>query len=293
MRSYFILLVTLLLVTFNCFSQVAVQKQLNQKQMSARPKTELINPSLKRDTLVQASSKTQTTTTPKPPVSKASTDLKPVVDQNKIKTSSVSVSEKTVVTNKNIIPADQKKAVTPIKGDAINPGVAPDMKKGIVVPLKKNTPPATNTDAARANAGLTDIFAYVTTGSNDLGNGWGCNKDPDTHWSFGLFDENDNPVASFHDDSNNDEYAPASSVTVKMHIDKQVKFSDFANGGHIHVNIAPNGNDSWCFDQLALTIGFANPNFTIKINLFPGLLSQDHRDVDLYFYYDGQNFILR
>ncbi len=144
----------------------------------------------------------------------------------------------------------------------------------------------------RTNATLLDVFAYVYTGFDD---DLGCGKDGDTHWSFGLFDENDKPIASFHDDSDNDIYEPTTGRTVKMHIDDQAKFSDFTstNSGRIHVNIAPNGHDTWDFEKLALTFDFINPNFTLKISLAPGVLSQDHRDADLYFYYDGNNFVPR
>ena len=45
--------------------------------------------------------------------------------------------------------------------------------------------------------------------------------------------------------------------------------------------------------DLDLTFDFINPNFTLKISLAPGVLTQDHRDVDLYFYYDGNNFVPR
>ena len=67
----------------------------------------------------------------------------------------------------------------------------------------------------RTNATLLDVFAYVYTGFDD---DLGCGKDGDTHWSFGLFDENDKPIASFHDDCDYDIYDPTTGRTVKMHM---------------------------------------------------------------------------
>lgn len=181
--------------------------------------------------------------------------------------------------NKTITtPVKQPKAetVSPVTSNK----VLLDTHKNMTIPVDKT------------NATLLDVFAYVYTGFDD---DLGCGKDGDTHWSFGLFDENDKPIASFHDDSDNDIYDPLTGRTVKMHIDNQAKFSDFTNtnSGRIHVNIAPNGHDTWDFEKLTLTFDFINPNFTLKISLAPGVLSQDHRDVDLYFYYDGNNFIPR
>ncbi|MGH2646241.1 MAG: hypothetical protein ACRDE8_01690 [Ginsengibacter sp.] len=74
MKSNLILLVILLLITFNCSSQVAIQKQLNQKKASGKPITALINPALIRDTLVRTPLKTNTQNTVAPNKIKATTE---------------------------------------------------------------------------------------------------------------------------------------------------------------------------------------------------------------------------
>jgi hypothetical protein len=145
--------------------------------------------------------------------------------------------------------------------------------------------------ADRSNAQLLDVTGQISSDGDSFDNSWG--KDADTHWSFGLFDHNDRPVASFHDDSDNDQYNDADVITVKMHLDNPATLKDFMPIGRIHVNIAPNGHDTWHFKQLKLTFDFTNPNFSLQVALAPGVLSQDHRDVDLIFAYDGQNFQAR
>lgn len=145
-----------------------------------------------------------------------------------------------------------------------------------------------NIPADRSNAQLLDVTGEVSSDGDSFDNSWG--KDADTHWSFGLFDHNDKPVASFHDDSDNDKYNDADVISVKMHLDNPATLKDFTPIGRIHVNIAPNGHDTWHFKQLKLTFDFINPNFTLQVSVYPGTMSQDHRDVDLIFAYDGQNF---
>lgn len=128
-------------------------------------------------------------------------------------------------------------------------------------------------------------YVYVKTGNNS-----GDDKDPDTHWSFGVYDANGNSVASFHDNSNNDPY---SNGTTTGHLylakQKQATFGDFMNGGRVHINIAPNGHDTWNMDEFTLYLNFSNPSITQKLT-WPGInLNQDKRDIDLTFHYDKNN----
>jgi hypothetical protein len=151
-------------------------------------------------------------------------------------------------------------------------------------PKPEQVAPPVKIDLSKAT--FLDAFVTVYTGLD--------NKDHDTHWSFGLFDQNDHPIASFHDDSNTDEY-PADFTTpaLKMHLDNATTFGAFANGGRIHINIAPNGNDTWKINQFRLTLDFLNPNVTKEVTWGNFALSQDVKDMDLYFRYDGTNFITR
>uniref|UniRef100_UPI0035BBF1EE hypothetical protein n=1 Tax=Mucilaginibacter sp. TaxID=1882438 RepID=UPI0035BBF1EE len=102
------------------------------------------------------------------------------------------------------------------------------------------------------------------------------------------------PITRFHDDSDNDEYEQGSTTgPLKMHVDNAAVFGDFSNRGHVHINIAPNGNDTWSIVQFSLSLDFLDPKTSQKITWGSMTLSQDKRDVDLYFYYDGNQFVPR
>ena len=144
-----------------------------------------------------------------------------------------------------------------------------------------------------AKATLVDAYIYVTTnGEVDIyGND---NKDPDTHWSCGTFDQVGNPITSFHDDSDHDEYSPGSTKILQMHVDKVAALGDFQNLGRLHINIAPNGNDKWRISNFTLVMDFDNPKSQQKLVWNkPFALSQDHADIDLYFHFDGTNLVAR
>ena len=127
-------------------------------------------------------------------------------------------------------------------------------------------------------------YAVIKTG-----NGSGDNKDPDTHWSFGLLDNNGNHIASFHDDSNNDPYSDG-TTTGKLYLGKEntATFGNFfnGNGGRIHINIAPNGHDTWNIDQFTLFLNFTGPTTSQQLTWGHIGLSENKRDVDLTFHYD-------
>lgn len=145
-----------------------------------------------------------------------------------------------------------------------------------------------------AKATLTDAFLSVTTGGGKIyGTGYNDNKDHNTHWSCGLFDVNETDVTSFHDNSDDDEYANGSKRVLKMHIDKAALFGGFESSGHVHINIAPVGDDTWHISNFALTLDFLEPKASQTITWTNIKLDQDNRNVDLYFYYDGNNFVPR
>jgi hypothetical protein len=195
-------------------------------------------------------------------------------------------TETTVTPNPNLVNASIVNAKP--KTDILltkNPNLVP--AKPVAVP-----PPAPNV----LNAKLLDAFVTASTGYAAVGliAHSGYNKDPDTHWSCGIFDQNGRPVTSFHDDSDNDEY-PEGSVTgpLQMHIDNSAVLGDFATNGHIHINIAPNGNDTWQISSFTLALDFQNPSLSQKLAWSMITLSQDKRDIDLYFLYDGKNLVVR
>src|SRR5580704_16063960 len=160
------------------------------------------------------------------------------------------VVEKTLVTQPNLVPASSinskpKTALLEIKNTNLVTNDRGPVEKKSVVPLKEGiVPPAPNF----SKASLLDAFVTVSTGTSTqtFPVTSGDNKDPDTHWSCGIFDQNGRPISSFHDDSNTDEYVEGSITgPLQMHIDNAAVFGDFSNGGHLHINIAPNGNDTW------------------------------------------------
>ncbi len=170
--------------------------------------------------------------------------------------------------------------------EKINPGIS----KVTVVPASKMAPvlhkSSTVSSVNPSAATLLDAFVKIETGADD--------KDHDTHYSFGLFDQNDKPICSFHDDSNTDQY-PDYFVTpmLKMHMDNPATLASFANGGRIHINIAPNGNDTWVIGEFSIWLDFLNPKFTAQVNWVAFSLTQDKRDIDLYFTCNGTTFTNR
>jgi hypothetical protein len=206
--------------------------------------------------------------------------------------------EKTVITNPNLVTASSvnakpKTAVLEVKNSNLASTYEKPIEKTSIVPVKETRVPV---PPNFSKASLLDAFVTVSTGTSlqTFPVTSGYNKDPDTHWSCGIFDQNGRPITSFHDDSNSDEYAQG-SVTgpLQMHIDNSAMFGDFSNGGHLHINIAPNGNDTWGITSFVLAIDFQNPTIAQRIT-WPGfIMSQDKRDIDLYFMYDGKNLVVR
>ena len=141
----------------------------------------------------------------------------------------------------------------------------------------------TNTIVDSAKATLLDASFFIVTAKNSSLDP-ATNKDINTHWSCALFDQNNRQVASFYDDNNNDEYVSGSQTSVlKMQINNTTTFGDFSKGGRLHISITPKGNDTWEISDFNLTIDFHNPAFTQKLTWNGIKLSQDEKDVDLFF----------
>jgi len=258
MKANLLFLTFALLLANNSFSQVsyALKKELAKKKDS-------VPPVLYEKTVV-----TQAKLAPA-----ASVNAKPKTE--------TTVAQNPNLVNASIVNTRPKTDILLTK----NPNLVP--VKPVVVP-----PPAPN----MLNAKLLDAFVTVGTGYAAVGliSHSGYNKDPDTHWSCGTFDQNGRPVSSFHDDSDNDEY-PEGSVNgpLQMHIDNSAVLGDFATNGHIHINIAPNGNDTWQISSFTLALDFQNPSLSQKLSWSNITLSQDKRDIDLYFLWDGKNLVTR
>ena len=146
------------------------------------------------------------------------------------------------------------------------------------------------------NATLVDALITVTTGKNysvnDVGFVSDDNKDGDTHWSCGTFDQANTDITSFHDNSDHDVYNRGSVKNLQMTVDKVAKMSDFSNIGRYHINIAPNGNDTWNISEVTITMDFDNPKSQQKLTWKNLHLTQDRRDVDMYFHFDGTNLVV-
>jgi hypothetical protein len=207
--------------------------------------------------------------------------------------------EKTVFTQAKLVPASEvstkpKPEQLEVKNNNLATNYQATAEKNHVVPVSG---PTGSASPNYSKATLLDAFVTVSTGfsAQTFPVTSGENKDPDTHWSCGIFDQNGRPITSFHDDSNNDEYAQGSITgPLQMHIDNSAVFGDFANGGRIHINIAPNGNDTWGITNFVLAIDFQNPSISQRIAWSSGFeMTQDKRDIDLYFKYDGKNLVVR
>jgi len=137
------------------------------------------------------------------------------------------------------------------------------------------------TDSAKAT--LADVSFLVST-LNSSAQDPGTNKAADTHWSCTLFDQNNREVASFQDNSNTDEYGSGSTTPLlKMQTESAVTFGDFQNGGRLHISIVPSGDDTWEISEFDLNLGFSFPNFTSKLKWSGIRLTQDNKDVDVFF----------
>lgn len=142
------------------------------------------------------------------------------------------------------------------------------------------------------NASLIDVYITVVTGGEGISAGKSGNKDHDTHWSCGTFDQYDNDITSFHNDSDNDEYVIGSTKKLQMHVDKNAIMGDFENIGRLHINIAPRGNDTWRIYSFTVTLDFGNPKTQQSLTWKNLILSQDHADEDLYFHFDGTKLVV-
>ena len=189
---------------------------------------------------------------------------------------------------------------SPVNHTPMENSVAPKNSSEVKMPAKSGNIASVGSSNMQLGNGVASVFdIFITVKTDAYGEGGfpissGSNKDADTHWSCGVFDQNEKQIGSFHDDSDNDEYSPGSTNgPLKMHLDNAAIFNNFFHGGHVHINIAPNGNDQWGIAQFILTFDFTNPNYTKQVSWQNLSLSQDHRDIDLYFIYDGQNFVPR
>ena len=60
--------------------------------------------------------------------------------------------------------------------------------------------------------------------------------------------------------------------------------SDFAQkGGHVHLNVVTNGHDPWKISSFTLNLNFANDLKPHPVTWTNIVMSQNARDIDLYF----------
>ncbi len=109
-------------------------------------------------------------------------------------------------------------------------------------------------------------------------------KAANMHWSCILFDQNNRQIASFQDNSNQDEYSAGSETTaLKMQNGNAATFGDFSKGGRLHITIEPKGNESWKISVLKLTLDFLNPKLTQNLSWKEIDLSTRKKEADLFF----------
>jgi uncharacterized membrane protein len=182
-----------------------------------------------------------------------------------------------LVTTKSISQVLQRKQTT-------TPVVQRTITKTSVIPRKMQSsiPQNTSTKIDSAKATLLDATFVVVTAKNSSLDPE-TNKAANTHWSCTLFDQNNRQVASFNDDSNDEYVSGYQTPVLKMQVDNATLLGDFSKGGRLHISITPKGNDTWEISDFNLTIDFHNPLFTQKLTWNGIKLSQDKKDVDLFF----------
>jgi uncharacterized membrane protein len=182
-----------------------------------------------------------------------------------------------LVTIKSFSQVLQRKQTT-------TPVVQRTITKTSVIPRKMQSsiPQNTSTKIDSAKATLYDASFVVVTAKNSSLDPE-TNKAANTHWSCTLFDQNNRQVASFNDDSNDEYVSGYQTPVLKMQVDNATLLGDFSKGGRLHISITPKGNDTWEISDFNLTIDFHNPLFTQKLTWNGIKLSQDKKDVDLFF----------
>ncbi len=165
---------------------------------------------------------------------------------------------------KKVNDAQALKLAQPVKTVPQTPKPAPDPKLAIL-----------------ESASLT-----IRTGSDG--------KENNTHYGFVLFDANSDMITSFHDNNSPDPYAPGSTTpSQRMRVDSATFFGILTKGGRFHISIIPQGNASWQIAQFTVTLDFVDPKLT-KTMVFQGTtLSPNKKEADVYFTYDGNNFVPR
>jgi hypothetical protein len=125
---------------------------------------------------------------------------------------------------------------------------------------------------------LNSVLLTVATGNDG--------KDHDTHFTWTLLDNHNNQVAMYSNNQNNTEIPANSTNTWQLTMNGTPPFTQFQNagGGHLHLHIDPNGNDTWWMNKITLNLTWSAATPVGPI-IWSGSrsIAQDHKDFDLYF----------
>jgi hypothetical protein len=111
-------------------------------------------------------------------------------------------------------------------------------------------------------------------------------KDHDTHYSYALYNGPGTQMASYTNTSNNTQFDANYSYSNQLSNTGSPSLAGFvgSGGGHLHLHIDPNGNDTWKLTTITLTLNFSDGEVK-TINWSNAVVSQNNRDHD--FYFDG------
>ena len=123
---------------------------------------------------------------------------------------------------------------------------------------------------------LQDAILSIRTGNED--------KDHDTHFTVFVYNKQNKLLASYIDNSDNDKFDDLSNKEMQLKIAPGATTDDLmtSNGGRVHIEIRPNGNDTWMIDNLNLVLNFEN-NIQKVITARGLKLSQDSKNNDTFF----------
>lgn len=122
---------------------------------------------------------------------------------------------------------------------------------------------------------LIDAIVSIQTGDDD--------KDHDTHYTVSVYNKQNKLLASYSDNSD-DKYDDRTTKEKQLKIANGITSDDIsiANGGKVHIEIRPNGHDTWKVSSLKLVLNFEN-NIQKLITVSGLQLSQDSKSNDTFF----------
>jgi hypothetical protein len=110
-------------------------------------------------------------------------------------------------------------------------------------------------------------------------------KDHDTHYTYTLYNSAGNVAGSYTNNGNSSEMDAHTNFSNILSVVTSALYTDFKNGGRMHLHIEPNGNDTWDIQSLTLSLSFNNGSPIAPMTWTNVVVSQNNKDYD--FSFDG------